>query len=109
MEALRRVSREEPGARPTCYGQRYDDWGLDEDYIRAWGRWFAFLRKVYWRVDQRAWRTSGRGAAMFVANHRGFMPLDAVMHLVLILTYRRRSSPLSDHSLAAEFRSCAIF
>src|SRR5260370_16532619 len=30
------------------------------------------------------------GGAMFAANHRGFMPLDAVMHLSLILTYRSR-------------------
>jgi len=30
------------------------------------------------------------GAAMFVSNHRGFMPLDAVMHLSLIFTHRGR-------------------
>src|SRR5260370_8511556 len=30
------------------------------------------------------------GGAMFAANHRGFMPLDAVMHLSLILTHRNR-------------------
>ena len=28
---------------------------------------------------------------MFVSNHRGFMPLDAVMHLSLILTHRGRT------------------
>jgi 1-acyl-sn-glycerol-3-phosphate acyltransferase len=69
----------------------YDEFGLDLDYIRAWGRWFAFLRNVYWRIDHEGLENVPEtGRAMFVSNHRGFMPLDAVMHLSLILTHRKR-------------------
>jgi len=69
----------------------YDDWGLDLDYIRAWSGWFSFLRNVYWRIDHEGVENiplAGRG--MFVSNHRGFMPLDAVMHLAIILKERQR-------------------
>ncbi|HEY1341267.1 MAG TPA: 1-acyl-sn-glycerol-3-phosphate acyltransferase [Bryobacteraceae bacterium] len=70
---------------------RYDDWGLDVDYIRAWGAWFSFLRNIYWRIDHEGLdHVPAAGRAIFVANHRGFMPLDAVMHLSLILTHRHR-------------------
>lgn len=80
-----------PGARPQSLAPRYDDYGLDLDYIRAWGWWFAFLRKVYWRIEHEGIdRIPAAGGAMFIANHRGFMPLDAVMHLSLILTHRQR-------------------
>ena len=70
---------------------RYDEWGLDTEYIAAWGWWFAFLRKVYWRIEHEGIENiplAGRG--LFVSNHRGFMPLDAVMHLSLILKERQR-------------------
>ena len=30
------------------------------------------------------------GGALYISNHRGFMPLDAVMHLSLVLTHRQR-------------------
>jgi 1-acyl-sn-glycerol-3-phosphate acyltransferase len=69
----------------------YDEWGLDMEYIQAWGWWFAFLRKVYWRIEFEGMDhipTAGR--AIFVSNHRGFMPLDAVMHMSLVLTERGR-------------------
>jgi 1-acyl-sn-glycerol-3-phosphate acyltransferase len=69
----------------------YDDWGLDEDYIRSWAAWFWFLRNVYWRIEHEGLdNIPAAGRALFVSNHRGFMPLDAVMHLSLIFTQRRR-------------------
>jgi len=69
----------------------YDDWGLDLDYIRAWDAWFWFLRNVYWRIEHEGLdNVPESGRALFVSNHRGFMPLDAVMHLSLILTHRHR-------------------
>ena len=69
----------------------YDDWGLDVDYIRAWGAWFSFLRHVYWRIEHEGLdHVPASGRALFVSNHRGFMPLDAVMHLSLIFTHRQR-------------------
>jgi 1-acyl-sn-glycerol-3-phosphate acyltransferase len=71
--------------------EKYDHWGLDLDYIRAWSGWFSFLRNVYWRIDYEGTENipdSGRG--LFVTSHRGFMPLDAVMHLAIVLKERNR-------------------
>ncbi|MEX2261873.1 MAG: 1-acyl-sn-glycerol-3-phosphate acyltransferase [Bryobacteraceae bacterium] len=91
LEALAGFIRNKPGARPEMLSKPYDDYGLDVDYIRAWGWWFAFLRKVYWRIDSEGMENIPQaGAAMFVSNHRGFMPLDAVMHLSLAFTQRQR-------------------
>lgn len=91
VEALAEFLRNKPGARPHLLAKKYDDYGLDIDYIRRWGWWFAFLRNVYWRIEHEGMeRIPESGPAMFVANHRGFMPLDAVMHLSLILTHRNR-------------------
>src|SRR5204862_6512929 len=90
-EALAEFVASRPGARPEVLGNRFDDWGLDPAYIRAWGAWFWFLRNVYWRIDHEGMENiplSGR--ALFVSNHRGFMPLDAVMHLSLIWKHRGR-------------------
>ena len=59
--------------------------------IAAWEPWFRFLKRVYWRIEYEGLENipvSGR--AVFVSNHRGFMPLDAVMHLSLILAERKR-------------------
>ena len=90
-EALGEFLRDKPRAKLDLLAGPYDDFGLDLEYIRAWGWWFAFLRKVYWRIEHEGIeRIPASGGAMFVANHRGFMPLDAVMHLSLILTYRSR-------------------
>jgi 1-acyl-sn-glycerol-3-phosphate acyltransferase len=91
LEAFAEFLRAKSGGRPDRLAKRYDDYGLDLEYIRAWGWWFAFLRKVYWRIDHEGMENIPDGGAMFVANHRGFMPLDAVMHLSLILTHRRRA------------------
>jgi 1-acyl-sn-glycerol-3-phosphate acyltransferase len=91
VAALADFLRQKPGAKAERLAPRYDDYGLDMNYIAAWGWWFAFLRKVYWRIDYEGIdRIPANGPAMFVANHRGFMPLDAVMHLSLILTHRLR-------------------
>jgi 1-acyl-sn-glycerol-3-phosphate acyltransferase len=91
VEALAEFLAKKPGAHPEQLRDRYDDWGLDTDYIRAWGAWFGFLRNVYWRIDHEGLENipeEGRG--LYISNHRGFMPLDAVMHLSLIFTHRKR-------------------
>ncbi len=91
FEALAEFAAKKPGGHPERLRQGYDDWGLDVDYIRAWGWWFGFLRNVYWRIDYEGMENipaAGRG--ILVSNHRGFMPLDAVMHLSLIFTHRNR-------------------
>ncbi len=91
VEALAEFLRHKSGARPERLAKPYDDYGLDIEYIRAWGWWFAFLRKVYWRIEHEGIeKIPQTGGAMFVANHRGFIPIDAVMHLSLILTHGNR-------------------
>ena len=90
-EALAEFLARKPGARAELLEQSFDPWGLDEEYIRAWGAWFAFLRTVYWRIEAEGLEhIPAAGRAIFLSNHRGFMPLDAVMHLSLILNERRR-------------------
>src|SRR5262249_22958241 len=90
-KALSEYLQAEPGARSAELAQTFDDWGLDPRYIRAWRAWFWFLRTVYWRIDHEGLENiPSEGRALFVSNHRGFMPLDAVMHLSLILEHRRR-------------------
>ncbi len=80
-----------PGAQPASLKDAYDDWGLGVDYIRAWGWWFGFLRNIYWRIEHEGMENiPATGKALFVSNHRGFVPIDAVMHLSLILTHRQR-------------------
>ena len=91
IEALAEFLTNKPGARPEQLSRKFDDWGLDTDYIRAWGWWFGFLRNIYWRIDHEGMENIPEtGRALFISNHRGFMPLDAVMHLSLIFTHRRR-------------------
>jgi 1-acyl-sn-glycerol-3-phosphate acyltransferase len=91
VEALREFLSAKPGARRHKLAASYDDWGLDVDYIRLWGYWFAFLRHVYWRVEQEGMEnipaTSG---GVFISNHRGFMPLDAVIHLYNVFAHTGR-------------------
>ncbi len=91
VEALKAFLATKHGARPERLRGPYDDWGLDLDYIRAWGAWFGFLRNIYWRIEHEGMENiPATGRALFVSNHRGFMPLDAVMHLSLIFTHRQR-------------------
>jgi 1-acyl-sn-glycerol-3-phosphate acyltransferase len=91
LQALADFVASKPGAQPALLQNPYDDWGLDAEYIRAWGAWFSFLRNVYWRIEHEGMdNIPAAGRALFISNHRGFMPLDAVMHLSLILTHRNR-------------------
>jgi 1-acyl-sn-glycerol-3-phosphate acyltransferase len=91
IEALGEFLTAKPGAKPELLAKSYDDWGLDVDYIRAWGWWFAFLRNIYWRIESEGMENIPQtGKGLYVSNHRGFMPLDAVMHLSLMFTQRNR-------------------
>ncbi len=91
IQALAGFVKNKPGAQLELLEKPYDDWGLDLDYIRAWGPWLAFLRRVYWRIDFEGMENiPPAGRALFISNHRGFMPLDAVMHLSLVLTHAHR-------------------
>ena len=91
VAALRDFLLAKPGSHPEQIEDAYDAFGLDRKYLAAWGWWFAFLRNIYWRIEHEGMENiPSTGSALFVSNHRGFMPLDAVMHLSLVLTHRQR-------------------
>jgi len=85
-EALREFVRERSEA-PVELGNGskldFDDFGLDKDYIAAYGRTlFNFLYRYYWRIEMRgADHIPRSGRAVLVGIHRGFMPFDGVMAL----------------------------
>lgn len=92
VQALGRFLDAKPGANISALAPPYDEWGMDPDYIRAWGWWFTFLRETYWRVDFEGMENiPAAGRALYVASHRGFMPLDGVIHLSLIHAHRQRT------------------
>ena len=91
VEALRAMLTSKKGSHSELLKPGYDDWGVDVDYIRAWGGWFSFLKNVYWRIDSEGMENIPEtGKGLYVSNHRGFMPLDAVMHLSLVFSKRNR-------------------
>ncbi|MEZ5363718.1 MAG: 1-acyl-sn-glycerol-3-phosphate acyltransferase [Bryobacterales bacterium] len=92
VNALRAFVKSAKHREPVDLRDHYDDWGLDLEYIEAWTPWFQFLQKVYWRVEiegEENIPATGRG--VFVSNHRGFMPLDAVIHLAVVRRLRKRT------------------
>ena len=91
VHALDEFLQSKPGGRPERLQESYDPWGLDADYIAAWDAWFQFVRKFYWRVEHEGIENipaAGRG--LFISNHRGFIPIDAVVHLFQIRQHRNR-------------------
>jgi 1-acyl-sn-glycerol-3-phosphate acyltransferase len=64
-----------------------DEWGLDWEFLDVVRPFFAFLYKIYWRVE-----TSGiehipiEGRTVLVANHSGQLPWDGTMITTAVLT-----------------------
>jgi 1-acyl-sn-glycerol-3-phosphate acyltransferase/nucleoside-diphosphate-sugar epimerase len=79
------------GARPLT-GQipSYDDWGMSPSFIAAAGRTvFRFLRKVWFRLEvDGIERLPRSGPAVLVGPHRGFVPLDAMLLLDILVRER---------------------
>jgi 1-acyl-sn-glycerol-3-phosphate acyltransferase/nucleoside-diphosphate-sugar epimerase len=65
----------------------FDDFGMDKNYIAAYGRTlFRFLHDYYWRVEFRGLEhVPPMGRGVLVGCHRGFMPWDGVMALHLMV------------------------
>ncbi len=79
------------GKKAARIKEEYDEFGLDPEYISRLAWWFRFLVKVYWRVEVKGLENiPAEGAALLVANHRGFMPFDGVVHRASILEARKR-------------------
>lgn len=86
VEALREMVRNAGKSGAERISAEVDEFGLDPQYMQAWSFWFNFLRRVYWRVEAEGLEhLPADGAALLVANHRGFMPFDGVIHRSLIL------------------------
>jgi 1-acyl-sn-glycerol-3-phosphate acyltransferase len=64
-----------------------DEWGVDWEFLDVVRPFFAFLYRVYWRVE-----TTGienipvEGRALLVANHSGQLPWDGVMMATAVMT-----------------------
>lgn len=85
IDALEEMIREAGRPAPT-FSREVDEFGLDPEYLETWSSWFAFLRKIYWRVEFEGEENLPlEGPALLTANHRGFMPFDGVIHRSLIL------------------------
>lgn len=110
VQAFKQFLGGRAGAHPERLRPAYDEWGLDVDYIRAWSGWFSFLRRFYWRMEFEGMENIPEtGKGLFVSNHRGFMPLDAVMHLFNVLHFRRRIIRfLIIHSLVRKAFLCSF-
>jgi 1-acyl-sn-glycerol-3-phosphate acyltransferase/nucleoside-diphosphate-sugar epimerase len=75
------------GHRKGVVERTFDDFGMDEEFIRSCGKTlFKFLSDIYWRIETQGMEyipLSGR--AVLVGTHRGFMPWDGVMALHLVV------------------------
>ena len=68
-----------------------DDWGFDEEFVRAIEPLFDFLYDTWWRVKAiGVENVPARGGAILAANHAGILPWDATMMSLAI----RREHPL---------------
>lgn len=99
-EALCRLAGRDPGTPPV-----YDDYGMDPDYIAAYGRSaFWFLERLYWRIEMDGFEhIPASGRAVLAGVHRGFMPLDAVLFLHLAVKYTRRYPRFLIHPTLIKF------
>ncbi|HEY3132549.1 MAG TPA: 1-acyl-sn-glycerol-3-phosphate acyltransferase [Acidobacteriota bacterium] len=91
LHALKEFLQARPKSRPERLNSSYDDYGLNPEYLARLESWFNFLRKIYWRVEvEGIENVPSSGPALLVANHRGFMPFDGVIHRSLILAHKNR-------------------
>ncbi len=90
-QALKRFLKERGKGRPERVRDDYDEFGLDPQYLARLNWWFHFLSRIYWRAEFEGMENiPAEGSALLVANHRGFMPFDGVVHRSLILAHRKR-------------------
>lgn len=89
----------------------YDEFGMDEDYIRFYGKTlFKILSRYYWRIESCGLEHIPRqGPAILAGTHRGFMPFDGVMMLNLIARRTGRIPRFLTHPGLFKFPFLANF
>jgi 1-acyl-sn-glycerol-3-phosphate acyltransferase/nucleoside-diphosphate-sugar epimerase len=99
------------GRRPAEEDSRFDEFGMDPDYIRFYGKTqYKFLSKYYWRIEDRgSEHVPRRGRALLVGMHRGFMPWDGVMALHLVVKRSGRIPRFLTHPGLLKFPFLANF
>ena len=84
-----------------------DPRGSDAPFVRDAGEsWIKlkFLEKVFWRVERKGFENIPKtGPAILVGPHRGFMPLDAVMMVNLVMKYVGRLPRFLIHPTLVKF------
>jgi 1-acyl-sn-glycerol-3-phosphate acyltransferase/nucleoside-diphosphate-sugar epimerase len=90
---------------------KFDDFGMDKDYIRFHGKTlFNFLSTFYWRIEDEGLEHIPRtGKALLVGMHRGFMPWDGVMALHLVVQKTGRFPRFLTHPGLFKFPFLANF
>jgi 1-acyl-sn-glycerol-3-phosphate acyltransferase len=90
---------------------KFDEFGMDEDYIRFYGKsLFKFLSEYYWRIEDKGLEHIPRhGRAILVGMHRGFMPWDGVMALHTIVKKTGRYPRFLTHPGLLKFPFMANF
>ena len=85
--------------------REFDDFGMDKDYIAAYGRTlFKFLHDYYWRIEVDGLeRVPREGRAVLVGVHRGLMPWDGVMALHLLANKLGRYPRFLIHPTLVKF------
>jgi 1-acyl-sn-glycerol-3-phosphate acyltransferase/nucleoside-diphosphate-sugar epimerase len=96
---------------PSNVPQRYDDFGMDEHFIRVGSRRaLGFLARRYWRIEVRGLEHIPReGRAVLVGVHRGFMPFDGVMMIHLLEKHLGRIPRFLMHPGLVKFPLLAPF
>ncbi len=90
-QALKKFLKASGRGRPERLKDHYDEFGLNPEYLARLNWWFFFLTRIYWRVELAGIENvPAAEPALLVANHRGFMPFDGVVHRAMILAHKRR-------------------
>lgn len=97
--------------RPDASPVSFDDFGMDPDYIAAYGRTLIhFMYRHYWRIEADGLHHIPRkGRAVLVGMHRGFMPWDGVMSLHVVVQATGRIPRFLIHPCLVKFPFLANF
>jgi 1-acyl-sn-glycerol-3-phosphate acyltransferase/nucleoside-diphosphate-sugar epimerase len=89
----------------------FDDFGMDDDYIRSCGRWqLGFMERYYWRVEVKGLENIPKaGGGVLAGIHRGFMPFDGVMLVHLLSKYVGRVPRFLMHPGLVKFPHISRF